>query len=93
MLPGFNWDHLSKLCTTNKKLIFSIRGAPNQAGGDADAVLLAIGTSVRARIETCGLYSERKYILSSYTTYCSSRGAFGAYKPACESSLPLARIS
>ena len=73
MLAGVNEDYLSKLCTTNKKYIFSIRGAPNQAGGDADAVLLAIGTSVRACIEACGLYSEKKYVLSSDTTYCSSR--------------------
>ena len=59
--------------------------------GDADAVLLTIGTSVRARIEARG--RKRKYVLSSDKTYCSSQGVIGAYKPADKSSLPLARIS
>ena len=61
--------------------------------GDADAVLLTIGTSVRVRIEARGPYSKRKYVLSSDKTYCSSQGVIGAYKPADKSSLPLARIS
>ena len=61
--------------------------------GDADAILLTIGTSVRARIEARGPYSKRKYVLSSDKTYCSSQGVIGAYKLADKSSLPLAGIS
>ena len=80
ILPTRNW--------------FSPSGVPLiKQLGDADAVFLAIGTSVRAHIEPHGLYSERKYVLSSDTTYCSSRWVFGAYELAYKSSLPLARIS